>query len=76
MSDASHASAGHGAAGKHRRLVELEGWVRDGRIDTIVVAITDMQGRLMGKRVQGEAFLNGVIDHGAHVCSYLLGRDM
>ena len=50
--------------------------VRDGRIDTIVVAITDMQGRLMGKRVQGQAFLDGVIDHGAHFCTYLLGTDM
>ena len=48
----------------------------DGRIDTIVVALTDMQGRLMGKRVQAEAFLNGVIDHGAHFCTYLLGTDM
>ncbi len=48
-------------ATKHPRLVELEEMVRDGRIDTIVVAITDMQGRLMGKRVQGQAFLDGVI---------------
>ena len=30
----------------------------------------------MGKRVQGQAFLNGVIDHGAHFCTYLLGTDM
>ena len=50
--------------------------VRDGQIDTIVVAITDMQGRLMGKRVQGQAFLDGVIAHGAHFCTYLLGTDM
>ncbi len=61
---------------KHPRLEELEGMVRDGRIDTLIVAITDMQGRLMGKRVQAEAFLNGVIDHGAHFCTYLLGTDM
>jgi glutamine synthetase len=61
---------------KHPRLAELEQMVRDGRIDTIIVALTDMQGRLMGKRVQGEAFLNGVIDHGAHFCTYLLGTDM
>ena len=61
---------------KHARLEELEGMVRDGRIDTLVVAITDMQGRLMGKRVQGQAFLDGVIDHGAHFCTYLLGTDM
>ena len=63
-------------ATKHPRLVELEEMVRDGRIDTIVVAITDMQGRLMGKRVQGQAFLDGVISHGAHFCTYLLGTDM
>src|SRR2546426_2572388 len=61
---------------KHPRLEELETMVRDGRIDTLIVAITDMQGRLMGKRVQAEAFLNGVIDHGAHFCTYLLGTDM
>ncbi len=61
---------------KHHRLVELEEMVRDGQIDTIVVAITDMQGRLMGKRVQGQAFLDGVISHGAHFCTYLLGTDM
>ena len=63
-------------AEKHPRLAELEAMVRDGRIDTLVVAFTDMQGRLMGKRVQAEAFLNGVIDHGAHFCTYLLGTDM
>jgi len=61
---------------KHPRLTELEAMVRDGRIDTLVVAITDMQGRLMGKRVQAQAFLDGVIDHGAHFCTYLLGTDM
>ncbi len=61
---------------KHPRLEELEAMVRDGRIDTLVVAITDMQGRLMGKRVQAQAFLSGVIDHGAHFCTYLLGTDM
>ncbi len=37
---------------KHPRLEELEGMVRDGRIDTLIVAFTDMQGRLMGKRVK------------------------
>jgi glutamine synthetase len=63
-------------AKKHPMLQELEAMVHDGRIDTLVVAITDMQGRLMGKRVQAQAFLNGVIDHGAHFCTYLLGTDM
>ncbi len=69
MSNDSHAA-------KHPRLEELEAMIRDGRIDTLIVAITDMQGRLVGKRVQAEAFLNGVIDHGAHFCTYLLGTDM
>jgi glutamine synthetase len=64
------------AHAKHPRLDELEAMVRDEQIDTLVVAITDMQGRLMGKRVQAQAFLDGVIDHGAHFCSYLLGTDM
>jgi glutamine synthetase len=71
---AAERSDGHGA--KHPRMAELEAMVRDGRIDTLIVAITDMQGRLMGKRVQADAFLNGVIDHGAHFCTYLLGTDM
>jgi glutamine synthetase len=73
-SDAS--SRSHQKHGKHPKLEELEGQVRSGEIDTLVVAITDMQGRLVGKRVQAEAFLNGVIDHGAHFCTYLLGTDM
>ena len=61
---------------EHPKLAELKAMVRDGRIDTLIVALTDMQGRLMGKRVQGQAFLNGAIDHGAHFCTYLLGTDM
>ncbi len=66
----------HEQHGKHPKLEALESQVRDGEIDTLVVAITDMQGRLVGKRVQAEAFLAGVIDHGAHFCTYLLGTDM
>src|ERR1035441_9649878 len=62
----------HGHA-KHARLLELEAMVRDARIYKLVVAITAMQGRLMGKRVQAEAFLAGVIDHGARFCTCLLG---
>jgi glutamine synthetase len=69
----AHPATGHA---KHPRLEELEGMVRSGEIDTLVVAITDMQGRLVGKRVQAQAFLAGVISHGAHFCTYLLGTDM
>ena len=69
---------GTGSASKAvpRQLEELRQLVRDGHVDTVIVALTDMQGRLMGKRVQAEAFLKGVVDHGIHFCTYLLGTDM
>jgi glutamine synthetase len=76
MTTVEAGSASHAQQPRHERRLELEAMVRDGRIDTIMVAFADMQGRLMGKRVQAEAFLNGVIDHGAHFCTYLLGTDM
>ena len=56
---------------------ELEQEIKDGSIDTIVVAFTDMQGRLMGKRVQGSFFLDGgVTEHGVEGCNYLLALEM
>ena len=62
--------------GQNEHLERLRALVRDGDVDTVIVALTDMQGRLMGKRVQAEAFLRGVVDHGIHFCTYLLGTDM
>jgi glutamine synthetase len=56
---------------------ELEQEIREGSIDTIIVAFTDMQGRLMGKRVQGSFFLDGgVTEHGVEGCNYLLALEM
>jgi glutamine synthetase len=58
-------------------LDELEAAVADGSIDTVVVAFTDMQGRLMGKRVHGEFFVEeGIAEHGVEACDYLLALDM
>jgi len=58
-------------------LDELKQAAADGTIDTVVVAFTDMQGRLMGKRVHAEYFLEGdVAGHGAEGCNYLLALDM
>jgi len=58
-------------------LKELTAEIDSGAIDTIVVAFTDMQGRLMGKRVQGQFFLEGeVAQHGVEGCNYLLALDM
>jgi glutamine synthetase len=57
-------------------LQELEQEIAQGTIDTVVAAFTDMQGRLMGKRIQGEFFLEEVSDHGVEGCNYLLALDM
>jgi glutamine synthetase len=58
-------------------LNELKSAIEDGSIDTVVVAFTDMQGRLMGKRVHGQFFLEeGIADHGVEGCNYLLALDM
>ena len=50
--------------------------VEEGTIDTVVTAFTDMQGRLFGKRIVGEYFLDEVVEHGVEGCNYLLALDM
>jgi glutamine synthetase len=50
--------------------------VRDGSVDTVLVAMTDMQGRLQGKRCAAEHFLHDVVGHGVEACDYLLGVDV
>jgi glutamine synthetase len=58
-------------------LDELRQAAEDGSIDTVVVAFTDMQGRLMGKRVDAEFFLEeNVGETGVEGCNYLLALDM
>ena len=57
-------------------LEELRSEVETGAIDTIVVAFTDMQGRLMGKRLQAEFFLDDAVEHGVEGCNYLLALEM
>ena len=55
-------------------LQGLEQAVAEGAIDTVLVAQTDMQGRLMGKRFQAEFFLAGA-HRETHACNYLLATD-
>jgi glutamine synthetase len=55
---------------------ELRAAVEDGTIDTVVVAFTDMQGRLMGKRMHAEFFLEESVEHGIEGCNYLLAIEM
>jgi len=56
---------------------ELRAEVGRGAIDTVVVAFTDMQGRLMGKRVDAEFFLEELeAGHPVEGCNYLLALEM
>jgi glutamine synthetase len=55
-------------------LQGLEQAVAEGAIDTVLVAQTDMQGRLMGKRCQAEFFLTSA-HRETHGCNYLLATD-
>jgi glutamine synthetase len=57
-------------------LEKLKALVADGSIDTVVVAMTDMQGRLTGKRIHGQYFLDEVVKHGTEGCNYLLAVDV
>ena len=55
---------------------ELREEVEAGTIDTILTCFTDMQGRLFGKRVEGEYFLDDTVSHGIEGCNYLLALEM
>ncbi len=57
-------------------LERLQADVAAGRIDTVVVAMTDMQGRLQGKRIAAPFFLEEVARHGTEACNYLLAVDV
>ena len=57
-------------------LEELRADVERGAVDTVVVAFTDMQGRLLGKRVHAEHFLEDSAEHGVEGCNYLLALEM
>ena len=65
-----------GAAKGMLTLDELREEVEAGTIDTIITCFTDMQGRLFGKRVEGEFFLDESASHGIEGCNYLLALDM
>jgi glutamine synthetase len=58
------------------KLEELREQVAKGTIDTVLLAITDMQGRLMGKRLVAHHFVDEVAEHGAEGCNYLLAVDV
>ena len=54
---------------------EIKSQTAAGDIDTVLTCIVDMQGRLMGKRFQAEAFLE-MAEGETHCCNYLLATDL
>jgi glutamine synthetase len=56
---------------------DLRALVASGEIDTVIVAFTDMQGRLLGKRLHGEFFVEQMDGgHAVEGCNYLLALEM
>jgi glutamine synthetase len=55
---------------------DLRRQVEHGDVDTVLVAITDMQGRLQGKRLHARYFLDVVLEHATEGCNYLLAVDV
>ena len=57
-------------------LETLKSEVDAGRIDTVLIGMVDMQGRLQGKRLTAAHFLDEVVEHDAEGCNYLLAVDV
>ena len=57
-------------------LEDLRSRVDAGEIDTVLLALCDMQGRLQGKRLTARHFVEEVAEHGAEGCNYLLAVDV
>src|ERR671927_595627 len=57
-------------------LDELRADASAGRTDTVLLFLSDMQGRLQGKRMTARHFLDEVVQHGAEACNYLLAVDV
>lgn len=45
-------------------------------IHTVLAVFPDIYGRLLGKRLEGQFFVDHAAEHGMHVCDYLLACDM
>ena len=57
-------------------LTQLHELIAAGKVDTVIVAFADMQGRLTGKRVAARLFMEEVAKHGVECCNYLLAVDV
>ncbi len=57
-------------------LDQLRDKISAGDVDTVVLAFTDMQGRLQGKRLHAAYFLDVALEQGTEGCNYLLAVDI
>ena len=57
-------------------LDALKTKIESGEIDTVLTVFPDCYGRLVGKRITGDFFLDQAASHGVHACDYLLTVDM
>lgn len=57
-------------------LETLKQMVADEQIETVIAVMPDIYGRLMGKRITGDYFVNDVLKDSVHACDYLLACDM
>jgi glutamine synthetase len=57
-------------------LEELRSAAKEGTVDTVLLCISDMEGRLQGKRMTAQHFLDEVVEHDAEGCNYLLAVDV
>ncbi|MEU9001158.1 glutamine synthetase family protein [Streptomyces sp. NPDC048551] len=74
--DADAASTAPQRPARAFSIDELRKAVAAGVIDTVLLAVPDLQGRLKGKRYGARHFLNRVLDGGAEMCAYLLATDV
>ena len=64
------------SANIHIAPEQLEADIRAGTIDTVIVAFGDHQGRLIGKRTDGEFYFDVVAVDGTENCDYLIACDL
>jgi glutamine synthetase len=57
-------------------LAQLKEKIDSGEVETVVTVFPDVYGRLMGKRITGEFFLEHTAESGMHACNYLLTVDL
>jgi glutamine synthetase len=61
---------------RHLSVHDLRRRINEGDVDTVLVAFTDMQGRLQGERVHATYFAEHVLDQGIAAPGYLLAVDL